>query len=259
MRSQASCAWTGDSRLADVLKERPDALARLAALDCRLAHLQSDHSRSMAHLVRLEELARLAELPLGSVIAAIEGQAVERRPAEAAPSGAGEGLLVEEAGAIRLDVRPMLASGQEPFAAVMAAVARVEEEGMLLLDAPFDPAPLRRVLAGKGFVSQGRRLAEGHWRIAFRRGTAAAASAPLRSGESWLEADGLHLDVRGLEPPQPLVQILALIDSGEVDRLIVHHERDPVFLYPELEERGWRCRRVAGLPGEVRLDLSRRR
>ncbi len=258
MRSEASCAWTSDTRLTDVLKERPDALARLAALDCRLAHLQSDQSRPMAHLVRLGELARMAELPLESVIAAIEGQAVERRSSEATPAGVGDGFIEEEAGAVRLDVRPMLASGQEPFSAVMAAAARVEEGGTLLLDAPFDPAPLRRILAGKGFVSQGRRLTDGHWRIAFRRGSAPAAPVPLRSGETWVDSDGTHLDVRGLEPPQPLVQILALIDSGGVDRLIVHHERDPVFLYPELEERGWRCR-VAERPGEVRLELSRRR
>ncbi len=54
-----------------------------------------------------------------------------------------------------------------------------------------------------------------------------------------------------------MVRILELIDSGEVDALTVHHERDPVFLYPELEERGWRCRIVAETPGEVRLRLTR--
>jgi hypothetical protein len=50
----------------------------------------------------------------------------------------------------------------------------------------------------------------------------------------------MHLDVRGLEPPEPMVAILRLIDGGEIENvLIVHLDREPVFLYPELDERGW--------------------
>jgi hypothetical protein len=71
-------------------------------------------------------------------------------------------------------------------------------------------------------------------------------------------ADGIvHVDVRGLEPPQPMVEILRLIDSGDASgRLIVHHHREPVFLYPELAERGWTHARVPGEPGEIRLLLT---
>ena len=50
----------------------------------------------------------------------------------------------------------------------------------------------------------------------------------------------MHLDVRGLELPEPMVAILRLIDGGEVENvLIAHLDREPVFLYPELDERGW--------------------
>jgi uncharacterized protein (DUF2249 family) len=253
----ASEEWTGESRLSDVLQAHPDALRRLSDIEPRLAHLQSEESGRMARLVRLDELARMAELPLETVIAAIKGDRIAGPSNRAARA---EGALpIEEPGAARLDVRPMIAAGQEPFSAIMAAAARIDEGGTLLLDAPFDPAPLRRVLAGKGFTSQGRRIADGHWRIAFRRGNAQEAPAPLRTGEAWEEVDGAHLDVRGLEPPQPMVQILALIDAGGVDRLTVHHERDPLFLYPELDARGWSCRIVADTPGEVRLELSRRK
>ena len=250
--------WSGDSHLSDILKEHPDALRRLAALDPRLAHLQQDEARPMTRLVRLDDLAEMADLSVEAMIAALEG----RQAGAAATDGAAasETLSPEEPDAVRLDVRPMIAAGQEPFSAIMAAAARVEEGGTLLLEAPFDPAPLRRVLAGKGFTSQGRRIAEGHWRIAFRRGAAPATPhTPRRTGELWVEADGAHLDVRGLEAPEPLVKILALIDSGRVDAVTVHHERDPVFLYPELEARGWGCRIVAEMPGEVRLKLSRRK
>ena len=33
--------------------------------------------------------------------------------------------------------------------------------------------------------------------------------------EMWRTSEGFHLDVRGLEPPQPMVKILGLIDSGD--------------------------------------------
>ena len=73
-----------------------------------------------------------------------------------------------------------------------------------------------------------------------------------------LDGDGCwHLDVRGLPPPQPLLAILRHIDGQGRDgrALIVHHDRDPALLYPELAERGWQAHPIAGDPGEVRLRL----
>lgn len=56
----------------------------------------------------------------------------------------------------------------------------------------------------------------------------------------WTTPEAVHIDVRGLDPPGPMVAILRLIDSGEVDAVIIAHlDREPVFLYPELHERGW--------------------
>jgi Uncharacterized conserved protein (DUF2249) len=77
--------------------------------------------------------------------------------------------------------------------------------------------------------------------------------------QRWRDADGEHIDVRGLAPPQPLVAILRLVheqgDSGGA--VVVHHDRDPVLLYPELAELGWSAQRIEGAPGEVRLRLTR--
>jgi hypothetical protein len=74
----------------------------------------------------------------------------------------------------------------------------------------------------------------------------------------WVEADGIHIDVRGLPPPEPLVAILALVRGvSDATPVIVHHERDPLWLYPELSEIGWRAERIDAGPGEVRLRLER--
>ena len=75
----------------------------------------------------------------------------------------------------------------------------------------------------------------------------------------WRDAQGEHIDVRGLPPPQPLVTILRLVhEVQDADgAVIVHHDRDPVMLYPELAELGWRAERLEADTGSVLLRLER--
>ena len=80
-------------------------------------------------------------------------------------------------------------------------------------------------------------------------------SAPLQ----WRDGEAAHIDVRGLPPPQPLVAILRLVHSladGKTP-VVVHHDRDPVMLHPELAEIGWSADRMTCPAGEVRLLLRR--
>ena len=75
-------------------------------------------------------------------------------------------------------------------------------------------------------------------------------------GKRWRDAEGRHIDVRGLAPPAPLVAILQLVGEEAAGApVIVHHDRDPQLLYPELAQIGWAAERIAGEPGEVRLRL----
>jgi hypothetical protein len=85
-------------------------------------------------------------------------------------------------------------------------------------------------------------------------------SAPARDeARIWEAADGTHVDVRGLAPPRPLVQIMRVVlGSAGVAAIVVHHDRDPALLYPELAQAGWQADRLEGEPGEVRLRLTRR-
>ena len=83
------------------------------------------------------------------------------------------------------------------------------------------------------------------------------ADDPAPIGRHWRDADGAHIDVRGLPPPMPLVGILRLVagvDPGMA--VIVHHDRDPQLLYAELAEIGWTAERIGGEPGEFRLRLQ---
>jgi hypothetical protein len=74
---------------------------------------------------------------------------------------------------------------------------------------------------------------------------------------TWFTSDGLHLDVRGLDPPGPMVAILCLIDGGEAgNAMTVHLDREPIFLYPELEDRGWSHQLLPGTRDDAACDCD---
>lgn len=73
----------------------------------------------------------------------------------------------------------------------------------------------------------------------------------------WRDAQGEHIDVRGLPPPQPLVAILRLLhEQGRAGgAVLVHLDRDPALLYAELAEIGWTAEPLPAGPAEVLLRL----
>jgi uncharacterized protein (DUF2249 family) len=68
-----------------------------------------------------------------------------------------------------------------------------------------------------------------------------------------------RIDVRGLEPPLPMLRVLERLDTlGEGARLEVIHDRRPLFLYPQLEDRGFEHQTDEPEPGVVRIRIARR-
>lgn len=161
------------------------------------------------------------------------------------------------------DVRALLAGGEDPLGAIIERANRVEFGGFLVVDAPFNPSPLRRVLAAQGFSSYGRRLSPTHWRVFFHMdgGQDWERDAEVAQGPegalTWREEDGLHIDVRRLPPPLPMLAILRALEAMDPpEPVVVHHERVPQFLFPELAERGWRVTRTSEEFADVRLWLE---
>jgi hypothetical protein len=89
-------------------------------------------------------------------------------------------------------------------------------------------------------------------------------TGPQDGSRKWRTPEAIHIDVRGLPPPEPAVEILRLIDSGEADAvLIAHLDCEPIFLYPELDDRGWSYEIIpascgdAACEDDIRLHLVR--
>ncbi len=68
-----------------------------------------------------------------------------------------------------LDVRPMMAAGEEPFNAIMQVVGSLRPDEEFELFAPLEPVPLYQVLGARGFSHECSALGGGDYRIVFHR------------------------------------------------------------------------------------------
>lgn len=129
---------------------------------------------------------------------------------------------------ITLDVREHLNAGHETFSAIMQALSRLEAHQKLLLIAPFEPVPLYSIMAAKGFEFASTPRDNGKWEVLFSPAVEEKPGAIM------------DLDVRGLEPPEPLVKILEAVAAlPKRANPRAHTDRRPVHLYPQLEERSY--------------------
>ena len=69
----------------------------------------------------------------------------------------------------------------------------------------------------------------------------------------------MQLDNRGLSPPEPMLRILDALERLPAnEKLIAQMDRRPVFLFPELEERGFAYEIEQQPEGWFLLTIQRR-
>lgn len=243
---------TGADRVSDVLA-RDEAL--LEVFVRQAPHFEKLRNRAMrkvmARLVTVEQAARTAKVSTEHLLRELNAALGF---ADVAVVGADSGVDVEPslthpaaARVVELDVRDDLRSGREPFARIMAAVAALGAHDVLRLRAIFEPAPLYAVLAKRGFVHESRMHSADDWSVWFwhpsEHDAAAVESPSLSPAPDDLPGDdatATYLDVRGLDPPEPMTRTLAALESLSPGRTLVQiNSRVPQFLLPLLVERGF--------------------
>ena len=176
-------------------------------------------------------------------------------------TGAARKPEVPESCRTYLDVRDDIRRGEEPFARIMAVVKALEPGHVLVLRAPFEPIPLYDVLGKRGFAHWTELGAPDDWAVWFYRTSggpdaSAEAAAPTPTAARRPDARDRRARARA---SQPMVRILEAIDGLSAgDRLEVLHERRPIFLYPQLEDRGFLHETSEPAPGLVRIVIRRR-
>jgi hypothetical protein len=205
----------GDGRLIEVFIDAAPAFERLRNPAVR---------RIMGRLVTVEQAARIAGIdPTGLVERLNQGtRTVHPEPhvdmreslpvmnSEPAGDRPAELVDVDPARVVELDVRPDLRAGEEPFSKIMAARKSLPDGCVLRLRAIFEPVPLYAVFRKQGFHHWTERLAADDWCVWFYRPTAPAPGTTPEEPEVTAEpAEGVVvLDVRGMEPPEPMLRTL---------------------------------------------------
>ncbi|HEU4647959.1 MAG TPA: DUF2249 domain-containing protein [Gemmatimonadales bacterium] len=254
--------------VAAVLRQDESLIEVFIGLSPAFERLRNPAMRKvMSRLVTVEQAARMAGVDGDELVRRLNGvvQVVEPVGTElsetaepeppAPPAGlaaALRGLAVERV--VEIDVREDLRAGKEPFSRIMAARQQVPEGGVLSLRAIFEPVPLYAVMAKQGFDHYTERLGDEDWRVWFypagtpprsaaaerQASKSSSAAATPREGDLTGAWDVVVLDVRDLEPPEPMVRTLAALEQLPRGATLVQlNVRVPEFLLPRLEERGF--------------------
>lgn len=234
-----SSVFARDERLLDVLVAAAPSLENLRNRSLR---------KNMAARVTLEQVAQIAGLDAAVLVdrlnAALDEQPLAPEPpAQAtsafAPIPVPDALLaIPTELLVDLDVREDLRSGIEPFARIMNAARTMSPASVLRIRAIFEPAPLYGVFAKKGLAHFTEQLGVADWRVWFFRGEFDRPTKEVSAPSE--DDDVIVLDVRDLEPPEPMVrtlEVLATMARGKT--LLQLNVRVPQFLLPKLDERGF--------------------
>jgi uncharacterized protein (DUF2249 family) len=240
-----------DERLLDVFVAAAPAFEKLRSSAMR---------KTMARLVTVEQAARIAGIDPALLVERLNAALHGASAIGAAAGSASPQPEIPEAlralPAIDLDVREDLRAGREPFRRILDAARALPDGRVLRVRAIFEPAPLYAVLAKYGLRHATERLAADDWRVWFHHGDVEACeSVPARDDD----ADMIVLDVRGLEPPEPMVrtlEALAVMPRGKT--LVQLNVRVPQYLLPKLEERGFQYDVREQGPDLVRLFIRHR-
>jgi uncharacterized protein (DUF2249 family) len=266
-----------DERLVEVFASAAPALERLRNPAMR---------RTMARLVTVAQAAKIAGLDPQELVARLNAAAgsgdqavpsadtnepVEEKKMSAVENdipAALSGLPAKRL--VDLDVREDLRRGEEPFSRIMAAKAALKPGEVLRLRATFDPVPLYHVMGKQGYEHWTEQLGEDDWRVWFHRPDAVAApaeapahteSAPTAASGSLADApeeEIVILDVRGMDPPEPMMLTIAALETLPAGKTLLQiNVRVPQFLLPRLEEMGFKYEVREQKDGPVRVFIRR--
>ncbi|MBP6687901.1 MAG: DUF2249 domain-containing protein [Lacibacter sp.] len=162
--------------------------------------------------------------------------------------------LTHKTRVMELDARSYLEQKKDPLKEILGMANRMGIGDRLKVINSFEPVPLISLLTDKGFLNQTQYIAEDVVVTWFEKTIPLAVSIPKLSDpssateevfdlvlQSFPQEKIKYIDVRELEMPQPMIQILAKIDTLNEDELLyVYHKKLPVYLIPELNNRGFK-------------------
>lgn len=260
-----------NTKIATVLKHHPGALEAIISISPRFSKLRNPLLRKlmatrtsllMASKVGGCKLADFFEKlqPLGFVAdtTAIPQTENERIEKPAFVSN------VNPANLVLLDVRLAIEAGKDPFNMIMEQIKQLQAGMVLKLVNSFEPVPLIEILQKKGFEHYVEYVHDNEVNTYFYKTNRDAGldDAVDKKEEGWdevlkkYETNLTTIDVRLLDMPGPMLAILDALEKLPAGKaLFVYHKRLPVFLLPQLKEKGFDYRIKEITEGQVQLII----
>lgn len=261
-----------NTKIAKILKESPAALDAIVSIDSKFEKLRNPILRKlMAGRTSIGMAAKISGCgidaffqklaPLGFQIeleTPLEENVADKKELPAFLKSIASSDITE------LDVRPIIAENKDPLSLILATVKKIPQGGVLKIINSFEPTPLIALLAKQGFESFVYHVDDQEIDTYFFKKNEREVQIPTEdtNAQDWdallkkFENQIVTIDVRDLEMPGPMMKILSTLDElPDHHALFVYHKRIPVFLLPELREKGFDYRIKEITDGEVHLFI----
>lgn len=258
-----------DTKISAILKQNPAALEAIISINSKLEKLRNPLLRKlMAGRTSIGMASKISGSspedfytklePLGFKIDKIKsGDTNEDRPR--LPAFFNE---LKPGQVIELDVRLIIDANEDPLSLIIKKVKSILPGQTLKIVNSFEPTPLILLLKKQGFESYVDVVNNNLVATYFYKKDDSKISIEQAEdkNEDWdkclerFQNKIQILDVRGLEMPGPMLNILQAIENLSYETaLFVYHKRIPVFLLPELKERNFDFRIKEVSDNEVHL------
>lgn len=238
-----------DTKISAIIKANVNAIEAIASINPHFNKLRNPILRKiLASRVTVSEAAKIGKCSIECFAEKLRPLGFDLQCGKTCP-------LHDEQAADRalpfdivLDVREDLAKGNDPFNKIMSFLAEINNGDTLLLVNSFVPFPLIRILERKNYTIQVLHLTEDIVHTYIQKPSNAIESTDIPdAGHPDFEAlveeyagKMVVTDVRAMPMPQPMLHILEQLETLHSDKaLFVYHKKVPMFLLPELKERGY--------------------
>jgi uncharacterized protein (DUF2249 family) len=243
-----------NTKIGTIIKHQPDALEAIVGISTAFEKLRNPLLRKiMAGRTSIAMASKVGGCTVDTFFEALKPLGFETDTNElpdAAVKKQWPGFLLSlKKDELTLDVRPVIATGQDPLNNILQKIKSLQPGQVLKIINSFEPVPLIQLLEKKGFEVYADVINKQLVETYFYKVTTSVqidSTIELPSSKSWnktlqkFTGNIKYIDVRQLEMPLPMITIMEALQTLAPDELLfVYHKRIPVFLLPELTDRSF--------------------
>lgn len=263
------------TKVSEVIKASSQAIDALVSVSSKFSKLKNPLLRKiMAPRVSLEQAAKMGGVRTNDLLVVLASLGFEidnensivnaEEVKEKVPEFFSD---IKNKKVTQLDVRPILSAGEDPLNFILKNIKNIKEGETVCIINTFEPTPLIHLLEKKGFESYIKYESTDEVHTYFHKNISQATGEQkafiVKSGQEDFHEildkykdKILESDVRDLEMPLPMLTILELTERLPQDKVLyVNHKRIPVYLLPELENRGFEYFINEIAEGDVKLII----